>query len=151
MVDRFEKFSLAISEISKYWHKLAAEEMEKYGLRSTHSIYILTMAKYPQGITAPQICEYCNKDKADVSRMMAIMEEKGLVKKEGTNQNLYRGVFKLTETGKKAAEHVHQRASLAVELAGKDLTEEKRNIFYEVLESIVFNLRELSKKGIPEQ
>ncbi len=37
MVDRFEKFSLAISEISKYWHKLATEEMEKYGLRSSHS------------------------------------------------------------------------------------------------------------------
>ena len=82
--------------------------------------------------------------------MMAIMEKKGLVIKEGTNQNLYRGVFKLTETGKKAAEHVYQRASLAVEIAGKDLTEEKRNIFYEALESIVCNLRELSEKGIPE-
>ena len=40
--------------------------------------------------------------KADVSRMMAIMEKKGLVIKEGTNQNLYRGVFKLTETGKES-------------------------------------------------
>lgn len=150
MLDRFENFSLAISEISKYWHKLAAEEMERYGLRSTHSIYILTMAKYPQGITATQICKYCNKDKADVSRMMAMMEQKGLVTKEGTNQNLYRGVFKLTENGRKAAEHVHHRANIAVEIAGKDLTEEKRNIFYEALESIVFNLRELSKEGIPE-
>lgn len=30
MVDRFERFSFAISEISRCWHKLAAEEMEKY-------------------------------------------------------------------------------------------------------------------------
>ena len=34
MVDRFERFSLAISEISKYWHLLAAEEMEKYSLKA---------------------------------------------------------------------------------------------------------------------
>lgn len=150
MVDRFERFSYAISEISKHWHKLTAEEMEKYGLKGTHSVYLLTMAKYPEGITAPQICELCSRDKADVSRMMSIMEEKGLVIKEGGHQNRYRGVFKLTEEGQKIVKHVRQRASRAVEIAGKDLTEEKRNIFYESLESIVTNLRELSKEGIPE-
>lgn len=150
MVDRFERFSYAISEISKHWHKLTAEEMEKYGLKGTHSVYLLTMAKYPEGITAPQICELCSRDKADVSRMMSIMEEKGLVIKEGGHQNRYRGVFKLTEEGQKIVEHVRLRASRAVEIAGKDLTEEKRDIFYESLESIVTNLRELSKDGIPE-
>ena len=33
MVERFERFSLAIFEISRYWHKLAAEEMSAYGLK----------------------------------------------------------------------------------------------------------------------
>ena len=33
MVDRFEKFSLAISEISRYWHKIAAEELKPYELK----------------------------------------------------------------------------------------------------------------------
>ena len=99
MVDRFERFSLAISEISKYWHLLAAEEMEKYSLKGSHSVYILTMAKCPEGLTA--------------------------------------------------AEHVNKRESRAVEIAGMDLTEENRTIFYESPESIVANLRVLSKKGIP--
>lgn len=150
MVDRFERFSYAISEISRYWHKLAADEMEKYGLKGPHSVYLTTMYRYPEGVTAPQICELCGKDKSDVSRMMSIMEKKGLVKKEGVHQNLYRGVFKLTEEGKEAAEHVRQRASLAVEIAGKKLTDEKRTIFYEALESITANLRELSKEGLPK-
>lgn len=151
MVERFERFSLAISEISRYWHKLTTDEMERYGLKGTHSVYLLTMARFPDGITAPQICELCGKDKSDVSRMMSIMEKKGLVTKEGIHQNLYRGVFKLTEEGRMAALHVRERASLAVELAGKDLTDENRNIFYESLESIVFNLRELSKAGLPDK
>ena len=115
MIERFERFSLAISEIWRYWHKLTGEEMEKYGLKGTHSVYLITMYRYPEGITAPQICELCGKDKADVSRMMSIMEQKGLVLKEGINQNLYRGVFKLTEAGRKAAEYVKSRAALAVE------------------------------------
>ncbi len=150
MVDRFERFSYAISEISKHWHRLTSEEMEKYDLKGTHSVYLLSIAKYPEGITGPQICELCGRDKADVSRMMSIMESKGLVIKEGCHQNRYRGVFKLTEEGKKVVEHVRERASRGVEIAGKDLTEEKRTIFYESLESIVSNLRELSKEGIPE-
>lgn len=149
MVERFERFSFAISEISRYWHKLTTDEMEKYGLKGTHSVYLLTMLRYPEGITAPQICELCGKDKADVSRMMSIMEKKGLVTKEGIYQNLYRGVFKLTEEGRKAAEHVSKRASLAVEIAGKDLSHEKRTIFYEALESIAGNLRSLCKEGMP--
>ena len=149
MIERFERFSFAISEISRYWHKLAAEEMEKHGLKGPHSVYLMTMLRYPDGITAPKLCELCGKDKSDVSRMMSIMEEKGLVKKEGVHQNLYRGSFKLTEQGRSAAEQVRKRASLAVEIAGKDLTDENRAIFYEAMESITANLRELCKEGLP--
>ena len=86
MPDRFERFSIAISEISKYWHRLASEEMEKHGLKGPHAIYITTLLRNPAGLTAPQICEISGKDKADVSRMMAIMEKKGLVTKESVNK-----------------------------------------------------------------
>lgn len=149
MVERFERFSLAISDISRCWHKLAADEMGKYGLKGSHAIYLTTMYRYPEGLTAPQLGELCGKDKADVSRMMAIMETKGLVRKEGTNPKLYRGLLKLTDEGRIAAEQVQKRAMLAVEIAGNGLTEETRAIFYEALELISSNLRELSKEGLP--
>jgi len=151
MIARFERFSLTIAEISKYWHKLTGDEMEKYGLKGTHSIYLLTMYRFPQGITAVKIGELCGKDKSDVSRMMAIMEQKGLVVKEGVHQNRYGGVFKLTDEGKLAAEYVQKRAAIAVEIAGKDMSEETRKVFYEALESIAVNLRTLSKEGLPDE
>lgn len=150
MVDRFERFSFAVSEISKYWHKIAAKEMEKYGLKGTHSVYLVTLARHPEGLTAPQLCAACGKDKSDVSRMLSILEAKGLVKKEGIHQKLYRGVFRLTETGQEAAEGVQVRVSRAVEIAGRNLSEENRTIFYDSLESITANLRKLSEEGIPE-
>ena len=151
MVERFERFLFTISEISRSWHKIAADEMEKYDLKGPHAIYLPTMYRYEEGITAARLSELCGKDKSDVSRMMNIMEKKGLVKKEGVNQNLYRALLKLTDEGKVAAEHVRERASLAVEIAGKDLTEEKREIFYESLETIASNLKELSKEGLPKK
>lgn len=151
MVERFERFSLAISEISKCWHKITSDEMEKYGLKGSHSVYLLTMLRYANGITAPQLCEECCKDKADVSRMMSIMEDKGLVTKDSIYQNHYRAVYQLTDKGKEAAGFVRERASLAVELAGKELVDEKRTIFYEGLEIIAKSLREISEEGLPKQ
>jgi len=151
MIERFERFSLAISEISRYWHKLAADEMEKIGLKGTHSVYLVALQRFSEGLTAPELCKVCNKDKSDVSRMMSIMEEKGFVVKEGFNQNLYRGVFKLTESGKNAAMQLKNRISVAVELAGKDSTDKERAVFYTVLENIANNLRCLSENGLPEK
>lgn len=151
MVDRFERFSLAISEISRYWHKIAGDEMQRYGLKGPHATYLVTISRYEDGLTSSQLCELCGKDKSDVSRMMSIMEQKGLVQKESSSQSGYRGRFVLTEAGAEAAEHVCRRASLAVELAGKNLTAENRAVFYDVLEQIAGNLKELSKKGLPQE
>ena len=149
MLDRFERFSYALAEISRCWRKLASEELAKYGLKSPHATYLTTMYKYPDGITVPKLCEVSGKDKSDASRMIAILEEKGLARKKDVGGSLYRGLWVLTEEGKNAAEQVSLRASKAVELAGKDLDEETRNIFYKALESITSNLTILSKEGIP--
>jgi len=149
MVDRFERFSYAITEISRNWHKLASEEMDKYGLKGAHSVYLLSIVRHPQGLTAPQICELCGRDKSDVSRMMSIMESSGLVTKDIGSKTRYGGLFRLTEAGKQAAAEVSRRASLAVEIAGRDLSEETRTVFYTALESITENLRSLGQKGLP--
>ena len=151
MLDRFAKFSYSISEIHRCWHKLAAEELAPYGLNSPHAIYLKTLFDAePEGITAAQLGEICGKDKADVSRMVAILEQKGLVRKVAVGKNMYRAKLVLTEAGREAAEHVRRRASKAVEAAGADLDDETREIFYAALDSITRRLTELSYKGIPE-
>ena len=151
MVDRFERFSFAISEISRYWHKITADEMGRYELKGPHSVYLAVMYRYPEGITAPQLCALCGKDRSDVSRAMSLMERKGLVRKEGIYQNCYGGALKLTEEGMAAAEHVCRRASLAVQIAGEDLSDENRAVLYESLEKIASKLRTISKEGLPKK
>ena len=151
MINRFEHFSLAIAEISRCWRKLATEEMAKYGLRAPHATYLTSISRYPEGISVPELCELSGKDKSDASRMIAILEEKGMVKKISVDGSMYRGKLILTELGQIAAGHVQHKASLAVELAGRDLDDESREIFYRALDSITANLTELSKTGIPER
>jgi DegV family protein with EDD domain len=109
MLDRFERFSFAISEISRCWRKLATEELAKYDLKSSHVTYLTTMYQYPDGITVPKLCEVSGKDKSDASRMIAILEEKGLAQKKVVDGSLYRGLWVLTEQGKNAAEELSEK------------------------------------------
>lgn len=150
MIERFERFSYAISEISRYWHKLSSDEMEKHGLRSTHSVYLLTLLHYPDGLSATRLRELCGKDKSDVSRMISIMESNGLVEKVSNGQNVYRCNYKLTDKGMRSALEVKNSAMYAVQVAGQDMSDEEREIFYNGLESIASNLRDLCRTGIPE-
>ena len=149
MLDRFSRFSLAIAEIDRCWHKLVADEMAKYELNSPHAVYLNTLYEYDNGITAAKLGELCGKNKADVSRMVAILEKKGLVKKEYVSGNLYRAKLLLTEKGSLAAQQVRKQAALAVELAGAGMTDQDREIFYRCLEQVAANLQTLCKNGFP--
>ena len=84
MVDRFERFSLALSELFRYWHRIASDELEPYGLKGTHATYLTAMYRHPQGLSATQLCEECGKDKADVSRMLSILEKKGFIRRHAS-------------------------------------------------------------------
>ncbi len=149
MFSRFEKFSYFLSEASKLLHKIEADEMDSLGLKGPYAIYILTIARFPEGITATQLSELSARDKADVSRALAILSEKDLVVRESSKSN-YRAPIVLSEKGLAAAEKLRTKAASAVEYANQGISEEHRRIFYSVLETIVENTRDMSENGIPE-
>lgn len=151
MISRFERFSYALFGIYRSWHKIASDVMAKYDMKGSTVTYLMAMRRRPEGITASQLGEICGRDKADVSRAIAAMEKKGLVRKEGENSNLYRAMLILTEEGIEAADHVQERADLAVELAGEGLTDEQRTMLYDTLERIDTTLQTISENGLPEK
>lgn len=151
MLNRFEQFTAAISSIHRFVQKIERDEMEKYGLKGASAQYLLAMARYPEGVTAATLCEVCDRDKAAVSRILAEMEAKGLVARVHSCENQYRALLALTPSGKQAAEFVNRKATVAVELVGKGLTDEDRKVLYASLERIASNIRTLSREGIPEQ
>ncbi len=149
MIDRFEKFSSFIFDISRHWHKIAAKEMDKYGLKGGHALYLTTLHHFPEGITAATLSELCSKDKADVSRAVSFLEGKGMVTRDDVNMNSYRALIRLTDAGRTASENISERAKIAVELGSRGVPDSKREIFYEVLSETSENLAKLSEDGLP--
>ena len=151
MIERFERFSFSISEISRCWHRIAGDVMGSHGLKGPYAVYFTALYRYNDGITAAQLGEICSRDKADVSRAMNQLAELGLVEKCANGTSSYRTLLKLTKEGSKLAETINRQAVLAVETASAGLAPEKRAVFYEVLELITGNLQKLSKTGLPEK
>ncbi len=149
MINRFEQFTAAISSIYRFVQKIERDEMAKYGLKGAAAQYLLAMSRHPEGITAAALCEVCDRDKAAVSRILGEMEAKGLVVRVD-GDSAYRALLTLTPAGQQASDYVNQKASLAVELAGKDVTDEDRAVLYATLGKIFNNIKTISRKGIPD-
>ena len=148
MVTKFEQFSASVFCIYRCIQKIERVEMAKYGLKGPHAQCLLAMSRYPEGITSSQLCTVCDKDKAAISRTVAELEREGLVERCVKGSNRYRAPLILTAQGKAAAEHVDERAKLAVEKAGEGMTDEQRAIFYSVLDLIAGHLQTICEEGL---
>lgn len=148
MYDRFERFTLSIFSISRYWNKIATEEMKKYGLRGTYALYLVMIAGYEGEITAARLADLCQRDKADVSRAVAIFQEKGIL--EPYKGAKYRVNLTLTEEGKKLAGQIRGRAGIALQKAGRGLSEELREDMYQSLDIIAENMRQICENGLTD-
>ena len=150
MVSRFEHFSSSIFCIYRYIQRIERMEMEHYGLKGPHAQCLLTMSRFPEGVTAARLCELCDRDKAAVSRMVTELEDKGMVLRSTPNGNRYRAVLTLTEQGAAAAAHVEQRARCAVEEASQGMTEQQRVTMYAALDLIAGNLQSICATGLKD-
>lgn len=150
MVDRFEVFTHMISEVSQYWNKIAAIEMKKYGLKGLYALYLVTLSRHSSGITAAELTEISNKDKAEISRAISVLEKNNLVKRCNISNNAYRARIHLTEDGERVANYLCSRVKVIVEAASDGVTDEERVIFYKALGIIAENLKNISKDGVIE-
>ena len=148
MFSKYEIISNSVACISRDIQRLERAEMAKYSLKAPHAQCLLAMKKHPEGITAARLCEVCEKDKAAVSRILAELEEAGMILRENRNGSRYRAILLLTDRGQEAAAAVVEKARLAVELAGKGFGAEEREVFYRVLSIISGNLHKLCRDGL---
>ncbi len=143
-MSRFEQFTVSIFSITHCWNRIATEEMREHDLKGTYALYLLILYTAKEGITAAQLCEITQRDKADVSRAVSLFKEKGLVETYGENR--YRAPIKLTKEGKKLAVKIREKADSALQIAGEGLSDEMRRNMYKALDIISANLKEMCDK-----
>ena len=146
MKERFQTFTALIAKISRSVKKIKNQEMAEYGLRSVHvtCLYFLYSAK---SLTATELCDLCEEDKATISRGLDFLEENGYISCETTLTKRYKSPLVLTEKGLSVAKKITDKINVVLDEICIDLTEEERTDFYRSL-AIISDSLELCTKGI---
>ena len=148
MIDRFSQFCTSIASIQRSILKIERTEMAKYGLKGPHANCLVTMARYPEGITAARLCDVCDKDKAAMSRTVGELENAGMVLRQDPDGKRYRSVLRLSEKGKEIANRVNDMVLLAVAKASDGYDKDKQQIFARVLSLVAGNLQDICRDGL---
>ncbi|MBS6063226.1 MAG: winged helix-turn-helix transcriptional regulator [Peptostreptococcaceae bacterium] len=145
MQDNFVKFSTQILSLEKIWHKLAAQEMDNYGLNSSHLSYLLELYNNIDGLSSYELSTGTTKDKSDVSRSLNFMIKQNIVEKTSVHKRGYAGKYHLTKKGIEIAEKVSRKVDFAVKYANEGIDEKEKEIFYRVLETFTDNIKALNE------
>ena len=105
MKERFQTFTVLIAKISRNIKKIKNQEMAAYGLRSTHvsCLYYLYSAS---SLTATELCERCEEDKATISRALDFLEAREFITCPSRAAKRYKSPLLLTPKGKEAGKKI---------------------------------------------
>ena len=141
--ERFTPFVLLIEKISKNIKRIADREMEQYGLRSSHVMCMLQLAKTKNGLSSSALADACGVDKAFISRITNELLDKGYVKKEDNTAKIYKTNFILTEKGKTVNEKMMQIVNNYVHLVNQNVPKSDIETFYTVLKEFDLEISNL--------
>lgn len=145
MEERFETFTVLINKISRNVRKIKNLELAEYGLRSAHvsCLYYLYLS---DSLTATELCERCEEDKATISRALEHLEKNGFIVCETKAAKRYKSPFTLTEKGKEAGRKVSDGVTRVLGEVGESLTDGERDLFYRYLTIISDQLETITEK-----
>ncbi|MBE6589404.1 MAG: MarR family transcriptional regulator [Ruminococcaceae bacterium] len=139
MKERFETFTVLIAKISRNIRRIKNIEMAEYDLRAPH-ISCLYYLYISNGMTATELCERCEEDKATISRSIDYLETNGYLTCETKSAKRYKAPLVLTEKGREVGEQILKKVNRVLDEVSAGLTEEERIAFYRSLAIISENL-----------
>ena len=145
MEERFETFTVLINRISRNIRKIKNQEMADYNLRSAHvsCLYYIYRA---ETITATELCEKCEEDKATISRALDYLEKNEFITCLSPNTKRYKSPLVLTEKGSIVGKKIADKIDGVLDQISVGLTEEERQSFYSYLSIISNSLEAIANK-----
>lgn len=146
MEERFETFTVLIAKINRNIKKIKNQEMVEHNLRNSHISCLYYLYRAP--LTATELCERCEEDKATISRSLDYLEKNGYVfYNEGQKKSYKKEIF-LTEKGKLIGDKIYCKVNKVLEKISLELGEDERTVFYASLATISDKLEEIVNLGI---
>jgi DNA-binding MarR family transcriptional regulator len=118
--------------------------MAEYELRGAHisCLYYLYVA---ESLTATEISERCEEDKATISRAVDHLETNGYVTCESKSAKRYNTPIMLTEKGRLIGKEICEKIDLILDEVGMGLSDKERIEFYRCLTVISDNLERVTR------
>jgi len=146
MEERFQTFTLLISKITRCIRKIKSEEMREYDLKTPHvsCLYYLYINNAP--MTATELVEMCDEDKAAISRSIEYLENNGFLICDSKSEKRYKSPIFLTEKGRKVGGEIIKKINNVLKFSNQGLSDDDLNKFYKGLSLISENLKNICDK-----
>ena len=142
MQERFQTFTVLIARLNRCIRKIKTEEMAEFNLKSPHvsCLYYLYKA---DSLTAKELCDICEEDKANISRSIEFLEKNGYLVCRSKAEKRYKSPLVLTEKGRAAGEHIVRKIDAILASVSEGVPEDQREIMYRSLSVICDNLQKI--------
>jgi len=135
MEERFEAFTVLINRINRNIRKIKSQEIAAFNLKSAHISCLYYLYKN-DGLTATELCERCEEDKAAISRSLDYLEKNGYIVCDSQHTKRYKSPFSLTDKGRKVGKEIIDKINEILDEVGTGITQEERIAFYRSLSII---------------
>ena len=135
MIKNYGNFSTSLRRLFYFIRVKETQAIKAYGLPGSCARALSVIASKENGLTITQIAKYSVKDKATVSRVIAQLEDNGLVERNLEEGRAYRANIILTDAGREVIKNVSRYVTKCLlEAEGiKKLDEEKRKRLFGAL------------------
>lgn len=142
--ERFKTFTVLIAKISRSIRRIKTEEMAGFDLKSPHvsCLYYLYTSD-SRTMTAKELCDICDEDKAAVSRSIDYLESNGYLSCDSQKQKRYKSLLVLTEKGREIGKYLTEKVNNILDAASRGLSDDDRRVMYRSLALISSNLRNI--------
>ena len=144
--NRFELFDVSMSLICKSIQKIKSELMQSYGLKSSHVLFMVQLGEREDGLTASELSRAGHMDKAQISRVVSELTDKGYIARCAGNGQKSKNKFTLTESGKRIAKDLDCLIDNALEYVSGSIPKPDLEVSYRTLFTISDKLFSLTEE-----
>ena len=142
MQERFQTSTLLNAQISRQIRRIKAEEMANLELKSGHVSCLYYLHSHGS-LTAKELCDVCEEDKANISRSIEYLEENGYLTTLSEGKHRYKRHYVLTQKGVSVAERLNEKIDRVLAVTAEGVDEAEREIMYACLAKISANLQRI--------
>ena len=143
--ERFFRFSIAMEAIIKKLQKFKNSRVSSYGLHSMHVMFLCSLYRSENGMTAGELAQSCGVDKAFISRTAGDLRKKGYVDFTEGEGRQYKKRMVLTSDGLEVMKKITHIVEETVDRATEGISPEQFEIFYNVMEKLDGNLSSIAE------